>query len=80
MHTHQQAFEAILWRAVTLGLGYSAAVSINKCILHRVCDLALQPREAVWIIITMAFHSLVPLAVIFGPRRLKFFFVLSASH
>lgn len=31
-----------------------------------VCDPAFQPGEAAWIIIAVAFHSLVPLAVIFG--------------
>lgn len=36
------------------------------CSAHGVCDLAFQPGEAAWIIITMAFHSLVPLAVILG--------------
>lgn len=38
---HIKAIEVILWRAVTLWLEHSAAVPINKCILCRVCDLAL---------------------------------------
>lgn len=52
------------------------------CSAHRVCDLAFQPGEAAWIIITMAFHSLVPLAVILGHTVWSFslFYLALTKH
>lgn len=52
------------------------------CSAHGVCDLAFQPGEAAWIIITMAFHSLVPLAVILGHTVWSFslFYLALTKH
>ena len=45
MQMHIEAFEVVLWRAVTPGLEHSAALPINKCILRTGCVIWLSSQE-----------------------------------